>query len=112
VNEGKYAIYVKIDNTQEKKAQSFAININTNAVIRKFQRNDELTAEEESEIIKSFFYEYSKHAGIKCYVHKEVKDLLVYICNKFDELGFAFISLYAHPKAKGSLALDINRKYP
>lgn len=81
-------------------------------MIRKFQRNDELTAEEESEIIKSAFHEYCKQAGIRCYVHKEVKDLLVYICNKFDELGFAFISLYAHPKAKGSLAMDINRKYP
>jgi hypothetical protein len=40
-----------------------------------------------------------------------VKDLLVYICNKFDELGFAFIALYAHPKAKGSLAMDVNIKY-
>lgn len=102
---------MKIDSTQEKKAQSFAININTNAVIRKFYRKDEYTAQEESDIIKSVFYEYSKQAGIRCYVHKEVKDLLVYICNKFDELGFAFISLYAHPKAKGSLAMDINRKY-
>jgi hypothetical protein len=40
-----------------------------------------------------------------------VKDLLVYICNKFDELGFSFISLYAHPNAKAELAMSINRKY-
>jgi hypothetical protein len=72
---------------------------------------DEMTADEESDIIKSSFYEYSKQAGIRCYVHKEVKDLLVYICNKFDELGFAFISLYAHPNAKASLAMDVNRRY-
>ena len=36
INEGKYYIYVKIDNRKEKKAKSFAINISTNATIRKF----------------------------------------------------------------------------
>lgn len=110
INEGKYYIYVKIDNRKEKKAKSFAININTNATISKFERTEELTADDESEIIKSSFYEFSRQAGIRCYVHKEVKDLLVYICNKFDELGFSFIALYAHPNAKGELAMNVNRK--
>lgn len=101
---------MKIDNRKEKKARSFAININTNATISKFERTEELTADDESEIIKSSFYEFSRQAGIRCYVHKEVKDLLVYICNKFDELGFSFIALYAHPNAKGELAMNVNRK--
>ena len=61
---------MKIDNSKENNAESFAININTNAIIRKFIRNDELTADDESNIIKSAFYEYSKQAGIRCYVHK------------------------------------------
>jgi hypothetical protein len=70
ITPGKYVIYVKIDNSKENNAQSFAININTNAIIRKFVRNDDLTADDESNIIKSAFYEYSKQAGIRCYVHK------------------------------------------
>lgn len=61
-------------------------------------------------VLQSTFYQHGKQVGLRGYLHKESKDMIVFLANRFDEVGFGIVSLQVHPHAKDILAMKIHMK--
>ncbi len=69
-----------------------------------------------SRIMQSSLHDFNLRNGLKSYVGKDVKEtgkrqLVVYITDQFDSVGFSILSFRAEQGSKMSLAAKFHRRY-